>query len=105
VPGRRKRRDPGTDKWNLSAIVALADLGLKAYSLQMSSKARSILKEILALPVEDQQIVCKEILQLDARREAWEQQRAKLRAMQTRHAGRGLLNRLLEERAKERARG
>ena len=57
------------------------------------------------LPPAEMQAVCSEIRQLEARRQEWEEQKAKLREMQARHAGRGLLNRLLDERAKERARG
>jgi len=34
--------------------------------------------------------------------QAWARQQAKLRAMQSKHAGRGLLSRLLADRAKER---
>lgn len=71
----------------------------------MSTKAQAILDEIRALPPTEMQRVCSEIRQLDARRQGWEEQQAKLREMQARHAGSGLLNRLLDERAKERARG
>jgi hypothetical protein len=46
-----------------------------------------------------------QINDLQARRRGWEEQKTRLREMQARHAGRGLLNWLLEERAKERARG
>jgi len=71
----------------------------------MSTKAQAILDEIRALPPQELQAVCSEIRQLETRRQGWEEQKAKLREMQSRHAGRGLLNRLLDERAKERARG
>lgn len=71
----------------------------------MSTKAQAILEEIKALPPEEQEQVRDGILQLDERRRQWEEQKTKLREMQSRHTGRGLLNRLLEERAKERARG
>src|SRR5947209_16136483 len=71
----------------------------------MSTKAQAILEEIKALPPEEQEQVRDGILQLDERRRQWEEQKTKLREKQSRHTGRGLLNRLLEERAKERARG
>ncbi len=71
----------------------------------MSTKAQAILDEIKALPLEEQEQVRDGILQLQERQHQWEEQKAKLREMQSRHAGRGMLNRLLEERAKERARG
>ena len=61
--------------------------------------------EASKLPPEEQEQVRDGILQLHERRRQWEEQKAKLREMQSRHAGRGLLNRLLKERAKERARG
>jgi hypothetical protein len=71
----------------------------------MSTKAEAILEEIKALPPDEQEQVRDGILQLQERQRQWEEQKAKLRQMQSRHAGRGMLNRLLEERAKERARG
>jgi len=71
----------------------------------MSTKAQAILDEIRALPPAELQVVCSEIRRLETRRQGWEEQMAKLREMQARHAGSGLLSRLLEERAKERARG
>ncbi len=67
----------------------------------MSLRAQAILDEIRALPPDEQDQVLDEAIRLHE----WEQQRARLREMQSRHAGRGLLNRLLEERVKERARG
>jgi len=70
----------------------------------MSTNAQAVLEQIRALPPEERQIVFDELAQLQARQRAWEEQMAKLREIQARHAGRGLLNRLLEERAKERAR-
>lgn len=70
----------------------------------MSTKAQAILDEIRALPPKEQAEVRDGLLQLQERQRQWEEQKAKLREMQSRHAGRGLLNRLLEERAKERAR-
>ncbi len=69
----------------------------------MSTKAEAILDEIRALPPEEREQVRNGILQLQERQRQWEEQKAKLREMQSRHAGRGLLNRLLEERTKERA--
>ena len=71
----------------------------------MSTTAQAILDQIKSLPPDEQQAVLKEIADVQNRLQAWEKQRAKLRDMQARHAGRGLLNRLLEERTKERARG
>jgi hypothetical protein len=71
----------------------------------MSSKAEAILGKIRALPPEELEQVRDGIAQLQERQRQWEEQRAKLREMQSRHTGRGMLNRLFEERAKERARG
>ncbi len=71
----------------------------------MSTKAQAILEELENLSPEERREVCKEILQLQERQRQWEEQKAKLHDMQSRHAGQGLLNLLLEERAKERARG
>ncbi len=71
----------------------------------MSTKARAVLDEIKALSPEERREVMRELAQLEARQSAWQEQREKLREMQARHAGRGLLNRLLEERTKERTRG
>jgi len=69
----------------------------------MSTKAQAILEEIKALPTDERREVCAEVLQLQERQRQWEEQKVKLREMQSRHAGQGLLNRLLAERAKERA--
>ena len=71
----------------------------------MSSNAQTILERIKALSEEDQREVFDSVLQLEARRAAWERQKVELREMQSRHAGSGLLQKLLEGRAKERARG
>ena len=71
----------------------------------VSTKAQAILEEIKALPPEEREWVRAGLLELEERQHRWEEQKAKLRDMQSRHAGRGLLNRLLEERAKERSRG
>ena len=71
----------------------------------MSTTAQTIIEQIKALPADDQRVVCEELAQLAGRRQAWEAQKVKLHEMQARHAGGGLLKRLLEERAKERARG
>ena len=71
----------------------------------MSTKAQAILDEIRALPPAELQVVCSEIRRLEARQSGWEEQKAKLREMQARHAGSGLLGRLLDERAKERGHG
>ena len=70
---------------------------------RMSTKAQAILEEIKALPPEDREQVVDEAVRLRADAQEWERQKSKLREMQSRHAGRGMLNRLLEERAKERA--
>ena len=69
----------------------------------MSTKTQSILNEIKSLSLEERREVCEEVLQLHERQRQWEEQQAKIHELQSRHAGRGLLNRLLEERAKERA--
>ena len=71
----------------------------------MSTKAQAILDEIKTLPPNEQEQVRDGLQQLQERQSQWAEQKSKLREMQSRHAGRGLLNRLLEERAKERARG
>jgi hypothetical protein len=71
----------------------------------MSTNAEAILEQIRALPAQEQERVCEGVLQLQERQRGWAEQKAKLREMQSRHAGRGLLNRLLQERARERARG
>lgn len=71
----------------------------------MSTKAEVILDQLKTLPRDEQQAVLDALRQRDVRQLAWEDQAATLRGMQARHAGRGLLTRLLEERAKERARG
>ena len=69
----------------------------------MSTRAQAILEEIKALPPDEQEQVRDGLLQLQERQRQWEEQQVKLRDMQSRHAGSGLLNRLLEVRAKERA--
>ena len=71
----------------------------------MSTTAAAILDQIKTLPKAEQQEVLAGVTQLQARRGEWEKQQTKLRAMQARHAGSGLLSRLLDERAKERSRG
>ena len=73
----------------------------------MSTEAQAILEKIKSLPPEDLAEVRDGILQLQERQRQrqWQEQQVKLREMQSRHTGRGLLNRLLEERARERARG
>ena len=69
----------------------------------MSTKAQAILDEIKALPPDEQKEVRDGILQIQERQRQWEEQQVKLREMQSRHTGRGMLNRLLEDRAKKRA--
>jgi hypothetical protein len=71
----------------------------------MSTKAEAILEQIKALPPQEQERVCERVLELQERNRGWTEQKAKLREMQSRHAGQGLLSRLLEERARERSRG
>lgn len=56
-------------------------------------------------PSDEQMEVCAAILEIEARRKRWEEQKAKIREVQARHKGGGLLKRLLEDHAKERARG
>ena len=72
--------------------------------LAMSTKAQAILEEIRALPPEEQSELYREMSQLQARRRAWEEQKARLRQIQAECAGKGYLAQLLSERAKERAR-
>ena len=71
----------------------------------MSMTAAAILDQIKTLPPGEQREVLDGVTQLQGRRQAWTEQQAKLRELQARHAGSGLLTRLLEERAKERSRG
>ena len=71
----------------------------------MSTKAQTIVNQIKALPPEEQRQVLDEARRLSARASEWEQQRAALRDMQSRHAGRGLLQQLLTMRGEERERG
>jgi len=71
----------------------------------VSTKAQVILDEIKALPPAEREQVVEAAIRLREGAAEWERQQARLRDMQSRHAGRGLLNRLLEERTKERARG
>ena len=71
----------------------------------MSTKAQAILEEIKALPPEDREQVRDGILQLQERQRQWEEQKAALRRLQADCKGQGLLKALLEDRAKERARG
>lgn len=71
----------------------------------MSTKAQAILEEIKALPVDERREVCVEVLQLQERQRQWEEQKAALRRLQASSKGKGLLQALLEDRAKERARG
>jgi hypothetical protein len=71
----------------------------------MSTKAEAILNELKTLPPEEQQALFDALREREARHRTWGSQAAALRDMQSLHSGRGLLNRLLEERARERARG
>ena len=71
----------------------------------MSTKAQAILEEIKALPPEDREQVRDGILQLQEHQRQWEEQKAALRRLQADCKGKGLLKALLEDRARERARG
>jgi len=71
----------------------------------MSTKSKAILEEIRALPPDEQAQLVAEAIRLRDDAQEWARQKGKLREMQSRHSGRGLGNRLLAERAKERARG
>jgi hypothetical protein len=71
----------------------------------MSTKAQMILEQIRALSPEDREHVLDEAARLREGAREWGRQKANLRDIQSRHAGRGLSNRLLEERARERANG
>lgn len=71
----------------------------------MSTKAQAILEEIKALPPDEQEQVRDGILQLQERQRQWEEQKTALRRLQASSKGKGLLKALLEDRAKERARG
>ena len=71
----------------------------------MRTKAQAILDEIKALPPDEQQEVRDGILQLQERQRQWEEQKAALRRLQAGSKGEGLLKALLEDRARERARG
>ena len=71
----------------------------------MSTNAQAILDEIKALPPDEQQEVRDGILQLQERQRQWEEQKAALRRLQAGSKDKGLLKALLEDRAKERARG
>ena len=86
-------------------LNAACDFGLQVQRSPMSNKGQAILEAIKALPSEERRQVLDEALLLRERTREWEQQQAKLRDMQSRHAGRGLLQRLLNNRAEDRARG
>ena len=73
--------------------------------MAMSTKAQAILEEIKALPPEEREQVRNGILQLQERQRQWEEQKAALRRLQASSKGKGLLKALLEDRARERARG
>jgi hypothetical protein len=81
-------------------------VGLKvyAYSSAMSNRAEKILQDIKTLEPDEQARVREALLQVN-KDQGWDEQRSVLRSMQARHKGRGLLKRMLEERARERARG
>ena len=71
----------------------------------MSTRAQAILEEIKALPPDEREQVRDGMLQLQERQRQWEEQKAALRRLQAGSKGKGLLQALLEDRAKERARG
>ena len=71
----------------------------------MSTKAQAILDEIKSLPPKERREVCVEVLQLQERQRQWEEQKAALRNLQAGSKAKGLLKALLEDRARERARG
>ena len=83
----------------------LAPFIQSVYFAGVSTKAEAILEQVRKLPPEEQEQLRKGILELLQRQRDWDEQKIKLHKMQSRHAGRGLLTRLLEERVKERARG
>ena len=69
----------------------------------MSTEAQAILAQFKTLPDAERREVCEEIKQLQSRRGSWAEQEVKLRQLQVECADRGLLQILLDERAKERA--
>jgi hypothetical protein len=69
----------------------------------MSKNGQVVFDEIKALPPEEQREVFDGVAQLQDRYRRWEEQKVKLRQMQAEFAGKGLLETLLAERAKERA--
>ena len=71
----------------------------------MSATAEKILQQFKSLPASEQTEVSEKITTLRTRQLAWEEQRAKLRAMQARNKESGLLKQLLADRAAERSRG
>ena len=87
-----RRRPPSRPSWLIPLLVAVALLGLAGAGTWFALRSMGGKKE-------------QRVTQLQARRGEWEKQQTKLRAMQARHAGSGLLSRLLDERAKERSRG
>jgi hypothetical protein len=70
----------------------------------MSTRTQAILDQVKALPDDERREVCEQIIDFEARVEGWEKQKARIREMQARYAGSGLLSRLLDERNKDRAR-
>ena len=75
----------------------------------MSARTQAILEEIKTLPNDERREVFEHIIEFEAQQEGWEKQQIRLREMQERFAGSGLLSRLLEyrneDRKRERARG
>ena len=47
----------------------------------MSTKAQAVLEQIKTLPADEQREVCNEILQMEARRKQWDDQKSKLREL------------------------
>jgi hypothetical protein len=66
----------------------------------MSANAEVLMQQFIALPLVEQEQVKNGILGLEAKLKSWEEQKLKIREMQSRHKNRGLLKVLLDERAK-----
>jgi hypothetical protein len=71
----------------------------------MSTNGETVLEQFRALPLDERREVLNTAREFHERAMQWEQEKARLRELQSRHARRGLLGVLLEEQAKERSRG
>ena len=70
----------------------------------MSTKAQAVLDQFKALPPHEQAAVRNELASLaDDRERAWQDELVKLRAIQARNKGRGLLKELLKSRAEDKS--